>query len=29
MVWYFGPDGQVNFTAKANQFQNKDNILSW
>jgi len=29
MVWSFGPDGQVNFTAKANQFQNKDNILSW
>ena len=29
MVWSFGPDGKVNFTAKANVFENKDNILSW
>ncbi len=29
MVWSFGPDGQVNFNAKANALQNKDNILSW
>ena len=29
MVWSFGPDGQVNFNAKANVAPNKDNILSW
>jgi len=29
MVWSFGPDGKVNFNAKANAFENKDNILSW
>jgi prepilin-type N-terminal cleavage/methylation domain-containing protein len=29
MVWSFGPDGKVNFNAKANTLENKDNILSW
>jgi hypothetical protein len=29
MVWSFGPDGKVNFNAKANVLENKDNILSW
>jgi hypothetical protein len=29
MVWSFGPDGKVNFKAKANALENKDNILSW
>ena len=29
MVWSFGPDGKVNFNAKANALENKDNVLSW
>ncbi len=29
MVWSLGPDGKVNFNAKANALENKDNILSW
>jgi prepilin-type N-terminal cleavage/methylation domain-containing protein len=29
MVWSFGPDGKLNSNAKANAFENKDNILSW
>ncbi len=29
MVWSFGPDGKVNFQAKANLLENKDNIVSW
>lgn len=29
MVWSVGPDGVVSYTAKADQGENKDNILSW
>jgi prepilin-type N-terminal cleavage/methylation domain-containing protein len=29
MVWSLGPDGGVTFNKPANQFLNKDNILSW
>jgi len=29
MVWSFGPDGQADFSKKANQGVNKDNVLGW
>lgn len=29
MIWSFGPDQKINVGAKANDKENKDNILSW
>ena len=29
MVWSFGPDGAANENKKANQEENRDNVLGW